>query len=109
MTHLYLDENVDVLLAKLLHARGIKVTTTLEANNLRTSDESQLEYASSISPALATHNRGDFQKLYTEYIQQSKPFSGIIIVEYRNVYEVAQRLITLVSHHSDLSNKLLRV
>lgn len=36
---LYLDEDVDVLLAELLRARGFKVTTTQESRQLGATDE----------------------------------------------------------------------
>jgi uncharacterized protein DUF5615 len=42
---LYLDEDVDVLIADLLRARGFKVTTTQEIGKLGKDDEEQLEYA----------------------------------------------------------------
>ncbi len=106
MAHLYLDENVDVLLAKLLGARNIKVTTTLESKMLREGDTNQLDFASSINAAIVTHNRGDFQKLFADYIEHGKEFSGIIIMEYRNVHELAQRLVSFLSEHDDITNQI---
>lgn len=45
MVRLYLDENVNILLAALLRARNIEVTTALESNMLGKSDEGQIEFA----------------------------------------------------------------
>lgn len=60
---LYLDEDVSVLVAKLVRARGFLVTTTLEEGQLGNSDSRQLDYAVSRQKTLLTHNRDDFEKL----------------------------------------------
>lgn len=66
MIKLYLDENIDVLLAILLRARNINVLTTAEAENLGKSDQVQFEYSIANSLSIATHNRVDFENLYPE-------------------------------------------
>lgn len=43
--HVYLDEDVDVLVASLLRSRGFEATTTHQARQLGKSDADQLEYA----------------------------------------------------------------
>lgn len=43
----YLDEDVSVLVASLLLARGFKAVTTRDADQLGRSDRSQLGYAAS--------------------------------------------------------------
>jgi hypothetical protein len=42
---LYLDEDVDVLLAELVRSRGYDVLTTQEAGQIRNSDPEQLAFA----------------------------------------------------------------
>jgi hypothetical protein len=42
---LFLDEDVDVLVARLVRARGFRATTTQEAGQLGKSDAEQLAYA----------------------------------------------------------------
>jgi hypothetical protein len=42
---MYLDEDVDVLVAALLEARGFVAITTREAGNFGASDSQQLSYA----------------------------------------------------------------
>lgn len=42
---LYLDEDVDVVVADLLRARGFVARTTLEENRVGATDEQQLECA----------------------------------------------------------------
>jgi hypothetical protein len=46
---LYLDEDVDVLVADLIRARGFTVITTQEAGNIGGSDRQQLAAAISLS------------------------------------------------------------
>jgi predicted nuclease of predicted toxin-antitoxin system len=60
---LYLDEDVDVLLAELLRNHGFLATTARSAEQLHITDAEQLEYAVSQGMALLTHNRDDFEAL----------------------------------------------
>ncbi len=71
MVKLYLDENIDVLLAILLRARNINVITTVEAENLGKSDPLQLEYSISNSLSITTHNRVDFENLYKAFTEKA--------------------------------------
>ncbi len=109
MVKLYLDENVNVLLASLLRARNIEVSTTLESNMLGTSDEEQLDYATSRDAALVTHNRVDFENLFQKYIESSKRTSGIVILIRRDVYTMAQRLSRFCLVHKDITGQLFYV
>lgn len=73
---LYLDEDVDVLIADLLRARGFKATTTQEAGQLGSGDEDQLAYAVTQQKALFTHNRNDFERVAEEYFAAGKKHHG---------------------------------
>lgn len=106
MVNLYLDENINTLLASLLHSRNIKVSTALESNMLGKSDREQLEYAIQIDAALVTHNRADFENLFREYIENGKTFPGIIILIRRDVYRMAQLLSRFVLTHDNIENQL---
>jgi len=53
---LYLDEDVNVLVADLLNARGFDVLTVRDAGKLQASDKEQLAYAVNQQRALVTHN-----------------------------------------------------
>lgn len=106
MVHLYLDENVDVLLAKLLRAKAITVTTALENKTLGWDDEPQLELATRLGAAIVTHNRDDFEDLYRRYLELGKTHQGIIILIRRNVYEMGRRLARLALAHDDMANQL---
>ncbi len=65
--HVYLDEDVDVLVASLLNSRGFEATTAKQAGQLGKTDVEQLEYAISKKAAILTHNRNDFAALAQEY------------------------------------------
>lgn len=69
---LYLDEDVNVLVADLLKARGFDVLTVRDAGQLQASDEEQLACAVSQRRTLVTHNRSDFEKLIQTYFDTSR-------------------------------------
>ena len=52
---LYLDEDVDVLVADLVQARGFAVSTTQEAGQIGNNDTEQLAYAVSQHKTLLTN------------------------------------------------------
>jgi hypothetical protein len=66
---LYLDEDVDVLVADLLKARGSIATTARDAGNLQASDADQLAFAVSQQETLLTHNRADSEALARGYFE----------------------------------------
>ncbi|MBD2499322.1 DUF5615 family PIN-like protein [Anabaena azotica] len=65
---IYIDEDVDVIVANLLSARGLDATTAREQQMLGQPDNAQLTFAASIGRCILTHNRLDFEKLYTDYL-----------------------------------------
>jgi predicted nuclease of predicted toxin-antitoxin system len=91
---LYLDEDVSVLVAELLRARGFGVETTRDAKRISTHDGEQLEYAVSRRRALLTHNRDDFARLAGEYFTDGRKHYGVIIVR-RPPHEIVRRLLTI--------------
>lgn len=95
--HPYLDEDVSVLIAKLLRARFYEVTTTLEAGKLGATDEDQLAFAAGRQMAVVTHNRADFDHLAGEYVRQGKSHHGIIIAVRRAPHEIVRRLLAIMN------------
>jgi Domain of unknown function (DUF5615) len=93
---LYLNEDVDVLLAQLVRAGGFSAVTTQEAGRLGATDEQQLIYAASQHWALLTHNRADFESLHQAYVVSSREHSGIIIAARRLPYEIVRRLLCIL-------------
>lgn len=94
---LYSDEDVSVLVAELVRARGFAVVTTLEANNLGKSDHDQLDFAVTTKKALLTHNRVDFEKLATDYFDTGRDHFGIIMAVRRFPNEIVSRLLTILN------------
>ncbi len=74
---LYLDEDVDVVLADLLRSRGFSVTTTQQADNQGKTDSEQLAYCASHQKTLLPHNRADFELLAREYFEPDAPMQGL--------------------------------
>ena len=90
---LYLDEDVDVLVADLLRARGFAATTTLEAGQLGKSDKEQFAFAVSQQKAFLTHNRPDYERLANEYLTAGEKHYGLLIAVRRRPHDIARRLL----------------
>ena len=93
---LYLDEDVSILIADLIRARGFSATTTLNAGNLAKHDRAQLEFAIESGRVLLTHNRVDFERLAVEFFEQGRAHSGIIIAARRPPVLIASRLLAIL-------------
>ena len=94
---LYLDEDVDVLIAQLIRARGFVVVTTQEAGQLGNTDAEQLAYAVSQHTTLLTHNRVDFEALAQTCVAAGQPHDGIIVAVRRPPRDIAQRLLRILN------------
>lgn len=95
---LYLDEDVDILVADLVRARGFEAATARDAGQLRSSDAEQLAYAARHRKTLVTHNRGDFEALARQYSAAGRTHYGIILAVRRPAYEIVGRLILILNH-----------
>lgn len=93
---LYLDEDVDVLIAELIRSRGYDIVAACEEGQTRRTDAEQLAYAAAARRALATHNRDDFQRLAQEYFTAGRTHHGIIVMLRRSPYEIARRLLRVL-------------
>lgn len=94
---LYLDEDVDILVAQLIRARGLDVLTTQEAGRAGQDDESQLDYSAQQSRSILTHNRADFEELHRQYMAARQRHTGIIIAVQHPPYEITLRLLRLLN------------
>lgn len=94
---LYLDEDVSVLIADLVRARGFRVTTTVAEGKLGASDREQLEFAHSHKFVLLTHNRVHFENLAKQCFSEGRIHSGIIIAALRLPYDIAGRLLNILN------------
>lgn len=94
---LYLDEDVNVLVAELLRGRGFVAVTTGDAGLLQNSDAAQLAYAVSERKTFLTHIRADFEALAREYDEASKKHYGIILATRHPPYELVRRLMRILN------------
>lgn len=94
---LYLDEDVDVLIAALMQARGFQASTTLEQGQVGATDAVQLEFATSIGAVLVSHNRLDFERLVEQWFASGHQHAGIILSVRRPPHEIADRLLDVVN------------
>jgi hypothetical protein len=104
---LCLDEDVDVLVADLIRARGFDVITTREAAQLHATDEQQLAHSvsqrrangeptESQRRAFLTHNRADFELLHQQYLAEGRHHDGIIATRH-TPYEIVRRLLLILN------------
>jgi predicted nuclease of predicted toxin-antitoxin system len=95
---LYLDEDVNVLIADLLRARGFDVITARDAKQLHGTDAEQLAYAVSQARTLVTHNRTDFEELVQSYFDSGQMHYGVIFAVRRPPQEIARRLFAILNN-----------
>lgn len=109
--HIYLDEDVDILVASLLRSRGFNATTAQQARQLGKSDAEQLEYANSQESAILTHNRIDFENLARNYFDTGKSHSGIIIAVRKPYPEIMRRLLIILDSTmaDEMENQILYI
>ncbi|MEQ9618789.1 MAG: DUF5615 family PIN-like protein [Deltaproteobacteria bacterium] len=96
-SELYLDEDVDVLVARLIEAHGFSVITTRDAGQLGNTDIEQLNFAVNNGKTLLTHNRVDFELLAKNFADISREHSGIIIASRNSPYEIVRRLLLILN------------
>ncbi len=108
---LYTDEDVSVLIADLIRARGFSVTTTHQAGNLGKSDAGQFEFAANQKKVLLTHNRVDFEKLAKQYFNKNKTHYGIIIAVRRLPNDMVQRILKVLNYTTadEMINQILYI
>ncbi|WP_246140287.1 DUF5615 family PIN-like protein [Euhalothece natronophila] len=97
MISLYLDEDVHVLVADLLQARGFDVITARDAGQLQATDAEQLAYAITQGRTLVTHNRTDFEELVQSYFNAGEMHFGVIFAVRRSPQEIAKRLLVILN------------
>lgn len=108
---MYLDEDVNVLIAELIRAKDFKSLSVSEVGRRGKSDAEQLKYAAQNGYAILTHNRIDFEKLAQEYYADNKSHHGIIIAVRRPVHEVAERLFNTLNDFTadEMTNQIIYI
>jgi predicted nuclease of predicted toxin-antitoxin system len=93
---LYLDEDVNILIAHLVRARGFRAATTQEMQQKGATDAAQLAFATSRGKAILTHNRVHFEALARKYFEEKKTHAGIIIAVRQSPKELSRRILILL-------------
>lgn len=104
----YLDEDVDVDLAKALRKHGYTVFVAVEESMLSKSDEEQLALASENDWVLVTHNVKDFRILHQHYWEQGLKHAGIIVSSRAHISILLRRMLNLLNSISadEMQNQL---
>jgi hypothetical protein len=93
----YLDEDVDVLLATLLSTHGLDCLTTVAAGNRGQTDEGQLQFAFQESRVIITHNPDDFDNLAVARWAQQRDHAGILIAIRRaDAFDLARHVLPVL-------------
>ena len=90
---LYLDEDVNPLLAKDLRQRGYDALATSEAGNIGLSDRAQFEFARVQGRAMLTHNRDDFLEIAREFAISQTAHFGILYAPQVPYSQLLQRVL----------------
>ena len=108
---LYLDEDMNNMVATLLRSRGIDAVTVQKRDMLGKSDQEQLAYAAANDRCILTHNRVDYEDLHLQYAQANLIHSGIIVVPQKSPYEIVNRVMILLDSMTadEIANQLLYV
>ena len=90
---LYLDEDVDPILSKILRERGHDVTSAVGVRMKTLSDYEQIEFAISEGRTILTHNIKHFVEISNEYAATGKTHFGIIVSNQLPLKEILKRLL----------------
>jgi predicted nuclease of predicted toxin-antitoxin system len=102
---LYLDEDVAVVLAPMLDARGYPATTTVTAGRTGSTDRDQLLFASERGLLLVTHNVADFAALASAFTAEGRHHSGMILCARRPPRALAERISAALHRLADGSRR----
>jgi len=107
----YLDEDVSVVVAAFLRARGFHAVTARESGQLGRTDAGQLAFGTAAGYVLLTHNRVHFERLHHEWLEVGERHAGIIIARRRPPTDLAARVGRLLTRvpADNLKNQLFYV
>lgn len=89
---LYLNENINPELVKLLAQFNVNAVHTYDVGNEGANDEFQLEYASERGYVVVTHNRRHYRKLHNDWTNSGKKHAGIIVLKPSEPEYIADRI-----------------
>lgn len=106
---LLLDEDVRVILAEILRARGYDATHVLEVGRGGKTDPEQLAYAVRQGRVMLTHNIRDHLRLARTYQARAKMHHGIIVSDQVPLRELLRRVLRCLSRHTaeEMHNRII--
>ena len=105
----YFDEDVSIIVARIMRAHGFDVVCAVEAQLRSKSDEEQLRFAVKEGKVFVTHNIKDFLRLHKDYIDKDLHHHGIILaIRRRNNYDFTKRLLGILQQigPADLNDQI---
>jgi hypothetical protein len=88
----FTDEDVYGAVAAALRLAGFDAVSTPETGRLGESDDSQLVWATSEQRAFVTFNVAHFAAFHTNWLQQGRHHSGIVVSAQRPIGDLIRRL-----------------
>ena len=106
---IYLDEDVHAFIADALRLRGWSALTTVEAGQMSSTDQRQIEYATDNGYVILSYNVADFPRLHEEILAAGAHHAGIIVATQSDPKCNATTLMSLVDAFSaeDFVDQLL--
>lgn len=106
---LYLDENVPVVLGRMLAEEGMDCVSARDSGNLSLTDEDHLAFATTAQRILVTFDCKDFQALAACWAQAGRSHAGIMLSKPHPLQELHRRFrhLFLTSRDQDFANRLL--
>lgn len=107
----YLDEDVNVLIAELVRPQNFRVLTVTKAKRKGKSDAEQLEFSTENDYVILTHNRRDYEELAQEYFINNQTHGGIIIAVRRSPHEIAEKLLEILDDFTadEMTNQIIYI
>ena len=108
---IYLDEDVSVVVAAILRARGCDAMSARDTGQLGRSDSEQLAFGAAAGRVVLTHNRIHFERLHRDWLQEGRSHAGILVARRRPPRDVAARVGRLLARlgAADLKDQLFYV
>ncbi len=105
---LYLDEDIQKIVADALRMRGFDVISSHELNRTGMSDVQQLDYAIMQGRSFVTFNVAHFAELDKKYTASGKRHYGIILSRQLPISEMVKRLLRLLNNFTadELENNI---
>lgn len=94
----YLDEDVNPLIATLLIAHGFSAQAARDLDTLAATDDAQIATAVRLQACFLTHNRVDFEKIHAQFVETGRTHYGTVIAQGRRPHEVTDRLMRVLNN-----------